>query len=229
MSYDPYAMIRAPEAEIYLNPITVTELIKRTYRKDLNINLEEVRDAFSDGQVASKVWLLRTLLENFSIDSAFNVTLFHGFCPSRYVIVGGWFGLLASSLAMLIARGRIPQREIVTFDYNPTSVEVASKVNARFPLVKSELADAYDFKYERTDLIISTSTEHLRDVEDWAALIPSGALVLAQVNNNIDIEDHVSAMVSLQELSRALGLNEVVFSGALELPTYTRFMIGGRK
>jgi hypothetical protein len=79
------------------------------------------------------------------------------------------------------------------------------------------------------DTIINTSCEHIANFEEWYAKIPNGKLVVLQSNNYYEIEEHVNCVGSIEEFAVKAPMNNILYSGELELTKYKRFMSIGFK
>jgi hypothetical protein len=180
--------------------------------------LARLDEAFNHKQVASKAWARDQLF--LSLGGHFE----------RIVIMGGWYGVLA---AMICDDPRFSVGEIVSFDIDPAVAAVAETLNAkaladrRFTAVT---ADMYALDYsEIPGLIINTSCEHLGDLRAWLDRLPLGTAVLLQSNDYFAEPEHINCMPSLAAFEKEAGLSELLYSGALPLKKYTRFMLIGRR
>jgi hypothetical protein len=175
--------------------------------------------AFNHKQVACKTWARDALLQH--LGPAFGAVW----------VLGGWYGVMA---AILFDDPRFAIGHISSIDFDAAVAPVAKVLNAessaagRFSAVA---ADMYGLDYRapgaRPDLVINTSCEHIPDLEGWLALLPPGMPVLLQSNNYASEPGHVSIVGSLEHFAEAAALSRLVFSGALELRNYTRFMLIG--
>jgi hypothetical protein len=79
------------------------------------------------------------------------------------------------------------------------------------------------------DVIINTSCEHItQDQYDlWISGVPYNSLLVLQ-SNNYNIPEHVRIAKNLEEFKTQCGDVDILWSGELILPAYTRFMIIGR-
>ena len=176
-------------------------------------------NAFNHKQVTSKQWA-RDMLAGYTTGQ------FH-----RVWVLGGWLGVLP---AMLFADERFDIASIVSFDIDPCVGKMAEKLNQ--PLrgassFEAVTADMYKLDYggqNPPDLVINTSCEHISDLPAWLGLLPRGAHVLLQSNNYVSEPTHVNCVMSQEEFQQQAGLHEIQYSGQLELPKYTRFMLIGR-
>ncbi len=202
-----------------LNPIehSLIEFTNSLYEEVTfdKISKEEMRDILSSGQIISKKWLLQELhnvLKNHLDQKEINIA-----------VTGGWLGFLSAALCSLDERIYVD-----SYDLDPRASFVAAKV-----LIKSAgkaiIKDMYDIYYADYDCIVNTSTEHITNIANWSSLIPKGKLVVAQGNNERAIKDHISCVDSAEELAKKLQLTEILFSGELVFPFYTRYMVIGKK
>jgi len=177
------------------------------------------KDAFSNGQVDSKLWLCREL-ERLEWSS----TLTH--------VYGGWYGVLSF---LLLSREAFNVDRILSFDADPSTVEIADMINENWVIkdwkFKAQTADCNFPLPGNPDLVINTSTEHFESM-DWFDNIPNGTRVILQ-GNDMPHDDHYVCSNSLQEFEEHYKLNEIVYSGSLDFNypewSFTRFMIIGFK
>lgn len=170
-------------------------------------------DAFWSGQLNSKEWLITNLRKNVnkfvSID-----------------IHGGWVGVLAS----MLFQSDIPVTNIRSIDIDPTCEPIAINMNKIEEMVGKFHAVTADMCEIRSDadVIINTSCEHIsQDQYDlWLSGVPYNSLLVLQ-GNNYDIPEHVRTAATLEEFKTQCGIN-VIWSGQLELPLYTRWMVIGK-
>ena len=79
------------------------------------------------------------------------------------------------------------------------------------------------------DLWVNTSCEHIEDFQAWYESIPSGQLLLLQSNDFFGVDDHVNCVNSVAEFREQTPMTKRLFSGALPLDKYTRYMTIGYK
>jgi hypothetical protein len=169
-------------------------------------------DAFWQGQLKSKEWLITNLRKNVnkfvSID-----------------IHGGWVGVLAS----MIFQSDIHVTHIRSIDIDPICEPIANMMNKKEEMVGKFRAVTADMCTIRSDadVIINTSCEHItQDQYDlWLSGMPHNSVLVLQ-SNNYDIPEHVRTASSLEEFKQQCHIN-VKWAGELELPLYTRFMVIG--
>jgi hypothetical protein len=193
-------------------------------------------DAFSNGQLNSKLWLI-SQLEDIDVNLG------------KIWIMCGWIGTLA--YLMIGTDNRLKFDSIRSFDIDPFCQPLSDTLN------RSAVMDGWKFKastmdvnhlsydnffwnttkfngevermFDSADTVINTSCEHLSDFEGWFGKIPDGKLVVLQCNNSPDLDGHVNNMNSLYELANRARCKRVYFKGTLDCDVYERYMLIGRK
>jgi hypothetical protein len=194
-----------------------------------------IQDAFSRGQVLSKIWLVTELAK---IQKDFKMVFVHA----------GWLG----QIRLYLDHTKIEYEKMRIFDIDPIAMKLSDKVfnNAQLQdwKVKSALLNVNDYdsiqktgiQYQVTDtiteknkpdLIINTSCEHFSD--SWYHKFKSrsegwGTLIAIQTNNFHKIEDHINTVHSLEEVKMKYPMDEILYEGELELNGYTRYMLIGK-
>lgn len=173
-------------------------------------------DAFWQGQLKSKEWLIDALSTQFSGKDG----------PASIDIHGGWVGVLAS----MLFQSDIPIKRITSLDIDPTCEPIATMMNkgedisGRFRAITGDMCNLISF----VDIVINTSCEHITQEQyaTWLGKRTKDQLLVLQSNNYI-IEEHVRTANSLDEFKEQSDIN-VLWSGELKLPLYTRWMIIGK-
>ena len=179
------------------------------------------KDAFSNGQIASKIWLCEQLELLFNnIDTIW--------------IYGGWYGMTSF---LLKSRGNINISTIRSYDIDTECEAIADMINENWVYqewqFKAHTIDCSKLipKLGNPDLIINTSTEHF-DTMDWWNNIPKGTHVVLQGNNMIHA-DHVIHTDTLNDFCDLYLLDTILYKGSLEFnypdQSFTRFMQIGIK
>jgi len=179
------------------------------------------KDAFSSGQIDSKLWLCQELENLF--DKIDNIWIY-----------GGWY---ATTAFLLRSRNNIKIKKIYSYDIDPECEKVADMINENWVSkewqFKSFTKDCNELTPNKNevDLIINTSTEHFEQL-DWWNNIPKGMMVAIQ-GNNMPHDDHHIHTNNISEFLKTYPLSKVYFKGELnfQYPTwgFTRFMIIGVK
>ena len=169
-------------------------------------------DAFWSGQLTSKEWLIKNLRHR----------LHH---PSSIDIHGGWVGVLAS----MLFQSELKIKNIRSIDIDPSCESIATMMNKKEEIEGRFQAITADMCALRSDadVVINTSCEHItQDQFDlWKSGMPNNSLLVLQ-SNNYNIPEHVRIAKDLEEFEKQCNVN-IIWSGKLELPLYTRFMIMG--
>jgi len=173
-------------------------------------------DAFWQGQLKSKEWLINALSTQFSGKEG----------PASIEIHGGWVGVLAS----MLFQSDIPIKRIYSLDIDPACEPIATMMNkaeeiaGRFQAGTGDMCNLISF----VDIVINTSCEHITQEQytTWLDKRTRDQLLVLQ-SNNYDIPEHVRTANSLDEFKEQSHI-DVMWAGELELPLYTRWMIIGK-
>lgn len=184
-------------------------------------------DAFSDGQMRSKLWLCKELEELLDPSK-----------PHTLWIYGAWYGTLA---LLLLVRERINIKKIHLFDIDPEAIKVARKVldswringtivefHERDCLSLNPSGAAVDFGGS-PDVIINTSCEHFES-DEWLKPIPPGTLVVLQSTDMVH-PTHIRCPQSIEDFKGQISMSKTIFSGTLSFSypnfEFKRFMLIG--
>lgn len=175
-------------------------------------------DAFSSGQMGSKIWLCEELEK-----TKWKVNQAH--------IYAGWYGITAF---LLLSRGKFKVNKIRSFDIDPSCENIADKINEYWVWkdwkFKAHTADCTTL-FSDADLIINTATEHF-ETKEWFDNISYGTKLVLQ-GNNMQHDDHLVYSQSLNDFINHYPITKLVYTGQLdfEYPSwkFSRFMIIGEK
>lgn len=184
-------------------------------------------DAFSAGQIESKIWAAEQLE---LVVNKLNTG------PLRMYVLGGWYSLLHFILSV---RKNIDIEYCRSIDLDPIVSYNANKINnaweikdwkfRAYPFDANKLEYTYDT--DKINCAINTSTEHFKS-KFWFNLIPKGTLILLQ-GNDLQIADHVSRPESLKHFISTYQVTNLKFSGTMSFQfknmSYNRHMIIGIK
>jgi hypothetical protein len=216
----------------------IFKIINKYYRK--NYESSALEDAFSRGQVNSKIWLATELAK---VKKDFDTVFF----------LAGWFG----QLRYFMDHANITYSKIRVLDIDPVACKVSDQIfnldKTENYQVKSAEVDLNDMSWlYRTgaqytvnnytnntsfdeklipDLIINTSAEHFH--EDWYHKFvikhqETDPLFVIQSNNLRDVPEHINAVWSLSEMKKKFPMTRIDYEGELQLTGYKRFMLIGR-
>jgi hypothetical protein len=172
-------------------------------------------DAFWSGQLNSKEWLICHLAD-------------HVHTASSVEICAGWVGVLAS----MLFQSNIPITSITSYDIDPTCKATAEEMNKLEQIAgrfRAVVADISQPMHMSAEIIINTSCEHLtqHEYQSWLDHTPKDSLLVLQ-SNNYEISEHVRIAHDLEEFETQSAI-DMIWSGKLQLPLYTRYMIIGRR
>lgn len=159
--------------------------------------MRDVINHVNDNQIACKDWLLKHLPE-----------------AENPVVLGGWYGLIASKIGGL------------SVDIDPKCERIGKQLyDTRF---HTEDAFEYmDVRQHKHDLIVCTSCEHM-DQTGLSMLVArkkSRDIVAFQSNNYHEIEDHINCKDSLEEFLADYNFKEILYKGELDRGHYKRWMV----
>ena len=190
---------------------------------------EYPRDAFSKGQLVSKLWLLEKLYEhNKNWED-----------PHTIAILGCWIGSMVDFLQKSFRINRV-----YGFDVDPASIELAEKFNAHY------VQDNWKFKGVVADvnmletsymvfetggelievtpsIVINTSCEHMGT--EWFETAGASQLIIMQTNDSPQYEGHINTCGSIKEMQDKYPLTNTLYAGEMITPAYTRYMQIGYK
>jgi hypothetical protein len=197
---------------------------------------QSVVDAFSKGQVTSKVWLTETLQKLINP----NIVL------DNIVLVGGWYGHLSHYLKNRISYNKIYNIDPHEFntcvgheffnmsspDFIPssTTIENIDVTLEGFKIPTGYYDKSNDFHFNVTgsqtvmpDLVINTSCEHISD--GWYNKVPVGKMIAIQTNNLFNIApDHFNCIEKQSDMDHKYPMSKVLFQGELDITMGKRFM-----
>lgn len=178
-------------------------------------------DAFSSGQMSSKLWMCQELEK-----------LDHSY-PKKIWIFGGWHGL---SALLLLSREILPILSIRSFDIDPACQPIADILLENWVWqewkFKACTKDCNNLTYDDyPDIIINTSTEHFHS-KKWFDSIPKNTMIVLQ-SNDMKHEDHITCFKKLDDFINFYPVKKLLYKGQLDFkyPTwgFSRFMLIGKK
>ena len=193
---------------------------------DFKANYEQINlDAWSDGQIRSKLWLCEALERDFTLIPE----------PLNIWIFGSWYGLLAQ---FLLIRHRLPVKKFRLFDIDPEALRISEKMLLPWILqgkveIRHHETDCTkipaELWEEKPDVVINTSSEHFVD-QSWLNF-PKGICFYAQ-STNMKHPTHVNTPSSLEDFKFRIGNVEKierVEKMEFKYPnlTFDRYMISG--
>lgn len=172
---------------------------------------DEFRDMFSLGQIRSKEWVIEKLIDLYPL------------CEDKtFLIAGAWYG----TLGMLI-HAQFPGVKVNMLDIDPRCERFINNMIYNMQDIRCITADMYKYDYNE-DIIVNTSCEHIADICGWISLIPENKLLILQSNNYDSGNGHINCVHSEEEFIEQTGLTNILYSGKLIMPMYTRYMVIGK-
>ena len=147
-------------------------------------------DAFSHGQIVSKLWLCEQLEPHV---------------PEKAVvfILGSWYNILGS---MMLTRNRNLYQHILGIDLDQEAVTIADKLCSTWIIEKklrNTVDDVNSYNLQGPDVVINCSSEHMDTT--WFDHITTGTLVCIQSSDIVEpdevwvIENPSSTLESFSE------------------------------
>jgi hypothetical protein len=176
------------------------------------------KDAFSSGQIGSKLWLCQQLEQL-------------GVVSKETAIYGGWHGVLAF---LLLSRDNYKVEKIRSYDIDPSCEHTADIINEYWVWqewkFKAYTADCNTLNSD-ADVVINTSTEHFDNL-NWWHNIKQGTTVVLQ-SNNMPHDDHFNCSVSLEQFCDLYPVTQELYRGSLSFVypdwKFDRYMLIGVK
>lgn len=186
------------------------------------------KDAFSSGQVGSKIWLVESLenvISNLNLQGLFDQ-------PLKIVIIGGWYGI---TNFILQSRNKIKIDFVRSIDIDQQACENADLINENWVWenwkFKAVCQDANHTEFFDYDIVINSSVEHIPTLQWWDN-IPENKLVVLQSNNMIH-DDHVYNHSNIEQFSKEFELKDTLYLDSKTFDykdwNFTRFMKIGIK
>lgn len=180
-------------------------------------------DAFSHGQIKSKLWLCEELEKHIPYNS--NVK-----------ILGSWYNVLSF---MLLTRNPNNYNSIEGIDIDPTVKEIADKICNYWLFegkqVSNITGDSNNVSYDGTQVVINCSPEHMKDTS-WYKKVPDGTLMCIQ---SISVTDPLypwfitTPHYSVDDMKSKYPMSSVNYSGQIRIDYgswgYDRYMLIGIK
>lgn len=194
------------------------------------MNIEIPQDAFSDGQIRSKLWLANSL----NLWSQKYINLASNFTLNWY---GSWVGL---GPFILLSTSLIKFNIINLIELDKTSLDSSLKIlnhwtnkqNLFLNFYHSDMSHFNPKPADQNQIFINTSCEHVLD-DEWLNRIPKGCFILLQSTNMLHAE-HINLSFDLVHFqNRILPYLTILEKEQIDF-TYTeksfsRFMIFGQK
>lgn len=242
-------LVRSPDHSIFFSLRKLMKHFNSDYEnyakrisllKDNGFDIEYwnpiLQDAWSQGQIKSKIWLVKELIKHIDLTE------------KTVYILGGWIGVLPAILfwhtnvgkirnfeldekCILISDWLIKEWMIKDFKYKTIHQNMLNiNYNQHTWSMSTHEGDKIITKIETPDIIINTSCDHLTNFTAWWDLIPVGTVFVIQNNNFYEVNEHHNCVENLEEFkSQISDASEIWYAGELDTEKYKRFMIIGKK
>ena len=173
---------------------------------EYNVN----QDAWSSGQIGSKIWMRERLIEIMRGNE------YEWWNLQKIAILGGWYGM---SAFLLLSDPVMPVfiDHIRSYDIDPTCEPIADMINENWVFdswkFKAMTGDVDEIDFSDFDIIINTSTEHMSS-NKWFDNLNNEQLIVIQ-SNNMPHDDHIHTLNTLEEFEKEFPLNSL-YSGQLD-------------
>ena len=223
-NYD--GIIRSLNDNDFVNFYTLTiELINKDIDTTLLFNVlkaikhlpelkKTICDSYSNNQVLAKKTLIKNLDQYITEDS-------------NVAILGSWY----ANILLPLLHDKV--NEIWPIDIDEQAIKIGK--NMFFPNlenVKWAVGDVFEKSiakdYEKINVIINTSCEHMSPMKEWKYWWP-GMIFALQSNNMFGIEGHINCVNSIDEFEDQLPEGaKVVFREEIKDTRGTRYMLVGK-
>jgi hypothetical protein len=154
--------------------------------------------------------------------------------PNKYVtdeatnvlLVGGWVGMLSFLADMKGKFLDVVTNIDIDESVHAASADLNSVTKSKFRTSNRDVRKLSIEKYSKP-IVIDTIVEHFTDHGEWVKTLPKKAMIVLQGNDMFDVPDHVNCHKTLEEFISSCGLNNIVWSGELNLYKCTRYMAIG--
>lgn len=188
----------------------IPEVMNALYNQQAfdSTSLGEMRDAFRVKQLQGKTWLLNAV-ENYCVDK-----------NAKILVIGSWFGFTSFCL------WKLGFTNITEVDPD-RRLEVFAKHLNRFNKTFTHItADINDIDTSQYDVVVNPSGEHIVDMSWFRRLSPNCLSFIHSTDYPAD--DHINTCNTVDEMILKYPM-DCLYQGTLDLQTYKRFMLVGRK
>lgn len=171
-------------------------------------DLKEIRDAFRVKQMLGKANLIDQV-QQFASKT------------DKILVIGSWIGFTSYSLY------KLGFSNITEVDPDKRLTTISNHFNRFNKNFKHLENDVNNIDISQYDCIINTSCEHILD-NKWFNSISSNAIIFLQ-STDYPSWDHVNVCNTLDEMIKKYPLSNLLYTFTLNLETYNRFTLVGKK
>lgn len=174
--------------------------------------IDSIADSMSPTQYRSKQWLLSTL-------HSLNIQ------PKRILIIGGWYGTYLVPMLQTLN-----PTEIKFTDKDDNTIRKARQLHQHYKNCSFAVLDVDSVQNAnlQMDMVVNTSCEHMKNMNQIVENNPSCMFVLQSCDNKND-PGHINVVQSSEELAVKSGITNILWQGTLSLGHKNRFMVIGTK
>lgn len=179
-------------------------------------------NAFSHGQIQSKIWLCENLEPHLP--------------PfAQVAVIGSWYSLLAF---VMLSRNADKYNMIMGIDQDPESVEVADKITNAWTVgseykVRNKCSKIEHFDFKSYNLVINTSCEHMSN--EWYSRVKPYQLVCIQSSDMVTDDpgwNITNPNPTMEEFKKKYPMSQILFEGEKLFDyghlVYNRLMLIGK-
>lgn len=170
--------------------------------------LKEIRDAFRVKQMLGKSHLIDQI-QRF-VDKSHKI-----------LVIGSWIGFTSYSLY------KLGFTNITEIDPDSRLTGISNHLNRFNKSFKHISDDVNNIEISNYDCIINTSCEHILDANWFDNILPSATIFLQSTDYNS--WDHVNICDNLEQMICKYPLKTILYSTTLDLQSYRRFTLVGKK
>lgn len=200
----------------------INNIYEKSKKPESGVDFYRIKDIINSvnkNQLAGKRWLIEQLLPHINADD-------------KVFIAGSWYGLAGQ----MICDNKDPNIHVRMCDMDPMAEYFARNFfcpRNKYPNISYVTGDAvecYLEKYYMYNVLINTSCEHMEryDVKLMASTKDKESVIAFQSNNYHSVDSHINTSNSLEEFVDYLNLNEVLYSGSMQLANCDRYMVIGK-
>ncbi len=188
-------------------------------------NLIIPKDAFSHGQIRSKLWLS----ENFARWSQKHLDFSESFELNWY---GSWVGI---GPFLMLENCKLDIKKLTLFDLTPSHLEISKFVLDFWRCESLEIVtkqidvNEHEPDSKPNQIFVNSSCEHMSDL--WIKKLPQNSYVLAQ-STNMEHSEHINRSLDLKDFAskyadslQILETNQIDFNYPDK--SFSRFMLFG--
>ena len=180
-------------------------------------------NAFSHGQIQSKIWLCEELEKHLPTTYA------------QVAIIGSWYNVLGF---MMLTRDQARYNLIMGIDVERESVEVANKIVNGWSIgmdfkARNTCDDISNYNLNSYNVVINTSCEHMS--RDWYHRVNPYQLICIQTSNMVTDDpgwNITNPNPTMEDFKNKYPLGQILFEGEKVFDyghlSYSRYMLIGK-